>query len=114
LREFGRVLGQSGAVVTASPGPDHLLGLKAVLYATPTQHPTGDDDPSDAASAQAPHSESRCTTRLVVRGEDAANLLAMTPFVWKASGEARAKVAAGELETPVDFRIRVYRDVPPC
>jgi len=109
--EFARVLRPDGIVVVASPGPDHLAGLKALLYTDPRAHA---DRPHTAEEVDLPHAPAQRTR---VRFElmlddpsDAANLLQMTPYWWHATEEQQRAVAANpSLTTMVDVIVTTHR-----
>jgi 23S rRNA (guanine745-N1)-methyltransferase len=110
--EFERVLAPGGVVVTVTPGPDHLAGLKAALFATPETHPdTGPFEREGAATALVPTGP---TTRIryeidLPTPAAIADLVGMTPYAWYVDGATRGAVAAaGSLSTPVDFLVSAY------
>jgi 23S rRNA (guanine745-N1)-methyltransferase len=110
--EFERVLAPGGVVVTVTPGPDHLAGLKAALFATPEAHPeTGPFEREGAETALVPAAP---TVRLrydvtLPTAAAIADLLGMTPYAWYVDGATReAVVSAGSLSTPVDFLVSAY------
>ena len=119
LEEFSRVLKTGGALVVASPGPRHHEGLKNALYAAPKEATLDAGDASKmstplrndqfAAAGFVRETARRETTRETYAPIDAANLLAMTPFVWKAPREQQLKVATQPLTTDIDFLITTYR-----
>jgi 23S rRNA (guanine745-N1)-methyltransferase len=110
--EFERVLEPGGVVVTVTPGPEHLAGLKAALFATPEAHPdTGPFEREGAATALVPTGS---TTRIrydidLPTPAAIADLVGMTPYAWYVDGATREAVAAtGSLSTPVDFLVSAY------
>jgi 23S rRNA (guanine745-N1)-methyltransferase len=83
--EFARVLRPDGAVVVASPGPDHLRGLTDLIYANPAPH------------EQRPHTtgeSTRVSYDLTLNAADAVALLQMTPYWWKATAEQQTSVSS--------------------
>ena len=109
--EFRRVLRPGGAIVVARGGADHLYGLKKFIYtnARPQESPAW-------ASRHGPSSlehSVRCRTNETFEGAAAANLLAMTPFFWKATREQQTEIGTAgsgwRVETPVDFVLSTYR-----
>lgn len=110
--EFERVVAPGGRVLTVTPGPDHLAGLKARLFAVPEPHPdTGPFERDGAATALVPEGTVRVTGEVHLRGSEAvADLLNMTPYAWYVAPEVRsAVVSEGSLSTAVDFLVSTYR-----
>jgi 23S rRNA (guanine745-N1)-methyltransferase len=105
-----RVVRDDGALVTVTPGPDHLDALRAVLYATVQPHP-----PTPALMAGdtlfAPAGSTRIREAIVVdTPAQIMNLLAMTPYYWNISRETRARVEAlTRLEPTLDAYVSVFR-----
>jgi len=105
--ELGRVLRPGGSIVTASPGPDHLAGLRGVLYTAPQPHA---DRPHTAdAGESAPAQRERVRFELVLGADDARLLLQMTPYWWSATAEQQRRLDG--LSTTVD--VWVARHDPP-
>jgi 23S rRNA (guanine745-N1)-methyltransferase len=95
FEEFTRVLRPGGVTVVASPGPDHLVGLTELVYATPEPH------------EQRPHTEGpthRVQYDLRLEGPMLVSLLQMTPYWWKASPEQQH---AASVAPPTDIHIDV-------
>ena len=109
--EFHRVLRPGGAVVVASPGPDHLAGLKAMLYAEPRAHVERPHTTEDGDLPLAPERRDRVRFELTLDDPaDAANLLQMTPYWWHASEDQQRAVAAlPELTTVIDVLVTRHR-----
>lgn len=112
--EFERVVRAGGRVLTVTPGPDHLAGLKAKLFAEPEVHPETGPFERDGATTRLepePGRSRRVTADLHL--DDAAavdHLLHMTPYAWYVAPEVRAAVVSeGSLSTPIDFVISTYR-----
>jgi 23S rRNA (guanine745-N1)-methyltransferase len=105
-----RVVRQVGALVTVTPGPDHLDALRSIIYDNVQPHP-----PTPALMAGDTLFELSASTRIrypIVVGSSAQimNLLAMTPYYWNISRETRARVEAlSRLETTVDAYVTVFR-----
>ncbi len=100
--EFRRVLRSGGTIVTASPGPDHLAGLTALLYGAARVHedkPHTDPD----ATVDPPDAVTRVRYDLRLCGPDALTLLQMTPYWWRADAAQRAAIGeATDVSTVVD------------
>jgi 23S rRNA (guanine745-N1)-methyltransferase len=110
--EFERVLRPGGTLVTVTPGPDHLAGLKARLFAEPEVHPdTGPFEREGATTTLEPQGTERVRADLVLeRPGTVDDLLNMTPYAWYVGADVRAAVVAGgPLETPIDFLVSTYR-----
>ena len=112
VAEICRVLKPGGCIVTGSPGRDHLGSIKALVYATPQAFQErgviADDDLSrfrlDVQAAV------RVKEDLVLEGQDAQNLLQMTPYFWKASKDVQGRVAGlQQLRTTVDIIMTRYQ-----
>jgi 23S rRNA (guanine745-N1)-methyltransferase len=110
-RHFGelfRVLRAGGAVAVASPGPDHLAGLKALVYDEPRQHEvrahvSGEDGPP-------PERRERVRFDLVLDDPvDAVHLLQMTPYWWHTRPEQQAALGRQGLATVVDVWVTLHR-----
>uniref|UniRef100_A0A7S1SKK7 Methyltransferase domain-containing protein n=1 Tax=Tetraselmis chuii TaxID=63592 RepID=A0A7S1SKK7_9CHLO len=120
VTEFRRVLRPGGFVVAAGPGEEHLLGLKAVLYDRPVLYQPREFGSSTVGGAveashpdrpPRPEIEKRVLETLnLVSGEDAKNLLQMTPYWWKATEEQQRRIGdLTSLHTPIDVRICCHR-----
>ena len=105
-----RVLRPGGFLITATPGPDHLDALRAIIYPSVVPHtpvPTALAD--DQAFTLVQSTRARATAAVNSR-EDVMNLLAMTPYYWNISLETKARVEACErLEFTVDVSVNVFR-----
>lgn len=109
--EFARVLKPGGQLLQVDVGPDHLRELREIIYPTLK--------PKDGARAQAPEGFTdlpgetvRYSLSLDSR-EQIADLLIMTPHLYRASAEGRAKAAAlTALSVTVDVRLTRFRARP--
>jgi 23S rRNA (guanine745-N1)-methyltransferase len=107
-----RIVRDEGALITVTPGPDHLDGLRAVIYTTVTPHPhtpalmAGDTGFTQSASTRVRYPIAVDTAEQIM------NLLAMTPYYWNISEETKARIAAlARLELTVDAYVNVFRPV---
>lgn len=102
--EFSRVLKAGGVLLQVEAGPDHLRELREIIY--PTLKPERSNE-AGVPEGFAHHSSENVRYTLALKGaEEIADLLAMTPHLYRASVEGRARAAAlEELVTTVDVRI---------
>ena len=106
--EFARVMKPGGVLLTAEAGPDHLRELREIIY--PRLKPERTERPP--APAGFTHLDTE-TLRYRLELEGAApiaDLLAMTPHLYRASVEGRERAAALESLT-VTVEVRLSRFV---
>ncbi|MFI8415692.1 23S rRNA (guanine(745)-N(1))-methyltransferase [Serratia sp. NPDC078593] len=104
--ELARVVKPGGVVMTVSPGPRHLYQLKELIYQQAQQHAELDET---LPGFELEGSESLAYP-MSLPGEQAANLLQMTPFAWRATPEVQQRLRAQEnVFCEADFAIRVHR-----
>lgn len=106
--EFARVLKAGGQLLQVDAGPDHLRELREIIYPSLK--------PERSGELPAPLGFTRLATEtlrfhLTLTGaEQIADLLAMTPHLYRASAEGRARAAAlTELSLTVDVRLVAYK-----
>ena len=105
--EFARVLKPGGRLIQVDAGPDHLRELREIIY--PTLKPQRPADTSAPAGFSARPGETVRFTLALDSQEQIADLLAMTPHLYRASAEGRAKAAAlNKLSMTVDVRIASF------
>jgi 23S rRNA (guanine745-N1)-methyltransferase len=106
--EFARVLRPGGLLLQVDTGPDHLRELREIIY--PRIKPPRVDSGEAPAGFGGPEVE---TLRYDVRVEGAeaiADLLTMTPHLYRATAEGRARAAAlTGITLTVDVRLAGYR-----
>jgi len=105
-----RIVRDDGSLVTVTPGPDHLDGLRALLYTDVQPHPAMPT--LMAGDTRFEPVESRRVHDSIVVDSPAQimNLLAMTPYYWNISRDTRARVEAlTRLELTVDACVNVFR-----
>jgi len=97
--ELSRVLRPGGAIVTASPGPDHLATLRGLLY--DEAHPHEDRPHVTEDGFGSPAARERVRFALHLDAADSLLLLKMTPYWWSATPEQQASL--GPVDTTVDI-----------
>jgi len=109
--EFARVLRRGGELLQVDAGPEHLRELREVIYPTLK--------PERPAARQAPPGFEHLATdtlRFPIHVDGAApiaDLLAMTPHLYRATAEGRARAAAlSALTMSVDVRLARYQRLP--
>ncbi|OMQ24421.1 23S rRNA (guanine(745)-N(1))-methyltransferase [Serratia oryzae] len=104
--ELARVVKPGGVVVTVSPGPRHLYQLKQQVYQDVQLHAENDEQ---LAGFTCEIAESLAYP-MTLPGEQAANLLQMTPFAWRASVQVQQTLAENTaFACETDFALRLYR-----
>ena len=105
-----RVLRDDGALVTVTPGPDHLDALRALIYSAVKPHPA---TPALVAGDTLFAHRSSTRVRYPIALESPSeimNLLAMTPYYWHISRATRAAIEELQrLELTVDAYVNVFR-----
>ncbi|MGE5471630.1 MAG: putative RNA methyltransferase [Bacteroidota bacterium] len=102
--EFARVLKADGQLLLADAGPDHLRELREIIYPTLKPERSG-EVPLPAGFGDLGTESVRYGVDLV-GAEQIADLLAMTPHLYRASAEGRARAAAlTALRVTVDVRL---------
>ncbi len=108
--EFSRVLTETGCLVTVTPGPKHLNGLRRAIYPHAREHApsTITEEAKQFFSLSA---EARIDYPLELKSREAImDLLSMTPYFWNIDLKTKARVEALEaLALDVDVEIRVFR-----
>ncbi|MCU1383976.1 MAG: Ribosomal large subunit methyltransferase [Acidobacteria bacterium] len=105
-----RIVRDDGALVTVTPGPDHLDALRALIYTRVKPHPE-----TPALMAGDTLFEQTAATRVrypivVDTPPQIMNLLAMTPYYWNISEATRARIEAlSRLELTVDAYVSTFR-----
>ncbi|GAA5714897.1 23S rRNA (guanine(745)-N(1))-methyltransferase [Salmonella enterica] len=105
-QELARVVKPGGWVVTATPGPHHLMELKGLIY--------------DEVRLHAPYTEQldgftlqqsiRLAYHMELTAEAAVALLQMTPFAWRARPEVWEQLAASAgLSCQTDFNLHLWQ-----
>lgn len=105
--EFSRVLRHNGILAVMYAGPEHLMGLKKILYDQTKENDGRADLPTQLSLVE----EIRIRFDITVQGtQNLQNLFAMTPYYWKTSvSDAEKLNERQELTTPVDMIIAIYQ-----
>jgi len=105
--EFLRALRPDGILLVAYAGPDHLMGLKRVLYDTTKENEGRADLPKKMRLID----EIRVHYSICVETQaQIQNLFAMTPYYWRTSPSDSEKLKdLNRLETEVDMIFGVYQ-----
>ena len=102
--EFARVLKPGGQLVQVDAGADHLRELREIVYPTLKEKPAKELLAPDGFEILATETVRYPLT--LTGAEPIADLLAMTPHLYRASAEGRAKAAAlTALTLTVDVRL---------
>lgn len=104
--ELARVVIPGGIVITATPGPQHLMQIKSLIYQDVILHSAETESLPGFAEEQT----IQIGWPMSLKGKEAVALLQMTPFAWRARPavwEALAAETAFACET--DFVVRVWR-----
>ena len=106
--EFARVLAPEGQLVQIDAGPDHLRELREIIYPVlKAERAVEASQPKGFATLSC---ETLRYTALIDGPPQIADLLSMTPHLFRASAEGKARVAAlPSLSVTVDVRVARYR-----
>jgi 23S rRNA (guanine745-N1)-methyltransferase len=110
LTEFSRVLKQGGKLLMVDAGPKHLIELRELIY--PMIKPQKPVAANALLGFVLTHAENLSFTITLNGTQQIADLLAMTPHLYRASAEGLAKASAlTKLTTTVDVRLNVFEKV---
>lgn len=100
--ELKRVVKPGGIVITAAPGPRHLMELKGLIYREIQLHAP---DAGEIEGFSVVGQQSLGYT-MTLTGAEAVALLQMTPFAWRAKPEVWATLAAkAQFTCQTDFTL---------
>ena len=106
--EFARVLEPEGQLLQVDAGPQHLRELREIIY--PTLKPERAGHESDPPGFKRMASDALSYSLELPNAEQIADLLAMTPHLFRASTEGLAKLKAlNRLSVTVDVRLTRFR-----
>jgi len=109
--EFARVLKPGGLLLQVDSGPEHLRELREVIY--PTLKPERDNAPPVPPGFVAKHLGALRFPVALTTPDAIADLLLMTPHLFRASAAGKAKAAALQtLELTVDVRLHSLERLP--
>ncbi|MFV0575688.1 MAG: 23S rRNA (guanine(745)-N(1))-methyltransferase [Vibrio sp.] len=104
--ELNRVLTDQGVIITVTPAARHLYQLREQVYQDVRLH----DEAAENIAGFELVEEEKLHYDMVMNGEQALDLLQMTPFAWKASVEMKEELkSASEFKCEADFMVRVYQ-----
>jgi len=106
-QEFTRVLAPGGYLLTVTPAQKHLQQLKQLIYATANEH---DESKSPINELTLVSQEKLSYTMEFKHSDDVLNLLAMTPFIFKAKAEHLEQLKSlDHFSCQADFILRLYQ-----
>jgi len=106
LQEIHRILKDNGSFLFVTPGKDHLMELKELLYDVPYENVTEDLN-TDLTLEK---TETIRNTFTVTDNETLMNLFSMTPYAHRTPKEGIEKLKeTNSLTITAEFIIRLYR-----
>jgi 23S rRNA (guanine745-N1)-methyltransferase len=105
--ELARVLQPTGELLIVRPGPDHLAGLKQILFEQSRPHP----GETEAVRGFEPIATARLSYDIQLADPGTIEaLLGMTPYYWTSGRSGRERlIGVDRLATCVDFSLTRYR-----
>jgi 23S rRNA (guanine745-N1)-methyltransferase len=108
-KEFSRVLNTNGYLLTVTPAENHLYELKQLIYRDAKQH---DTSKTPIKSLTLISKQRINYTMNFTQSDDLINLLAMTPFAFKANVQLIEELKAqSSFNCQADFLIRLYQKI---
>jgi 23S rRNA (guanine745-N1)-methyltransferase len=105
--EFSRVLKTQGYLLTVTPAENHLFELKSLLYKQANKHDVSKSRVSQLILVEEKNINYQMNFN---NGNDLINLLSMTPFAFRATGELLEELKAKtSFNCQADFMIRLYQ-----
>lgn len=106
--EFARVLHDGGLVIQLDPGPEHLRELREIIY--PSLKPARDNNRGVPPGFDQVSTESVSYIADIQGSGLVQDLLTMTPHLYRASAEGRARAAAlTSLSVTIDVELAALR-----
>ncbi len=107
--EFHRILKPNGYLITVSPSPMHLFGLKEKIYDTPYKNPPSTFQPMLLEKTKEFNVNSSMTLE---SNEEIIDLFTMTPYCYNTGKSGREKLEFLEsLTTDIGFVFGMYRKI---
>ncbi len=104
--ELNRCVRSGGIVVTVTPAARHLYEFKQHIYQDVRLHEEQPEQIENFTLAD----EEKVNYMMTLSGEEAFDLLQMTPFAWRASEAYKQELKdAVNVQCEADFMIRVYK-----
>ncbi|CBG88615.1 23S rRNA (guanine(745)-N(1))-methyltransferase [Citrobacter rodentium] len=104
--ELARVIKPGGVVITATPGPRHLLELKGLIYDEVRLHATGNEQLEGFTLQE----QLSIAYPMRLSGAEAVALLQMTPFAWRAKPQVWEQLAERErFDCQTDFHLHIWQ-----
>lgn len=104
--ELQRVTTENGCVITVTPAARHLYQLRELVYQDVRLH---DETPEEIEGFELIQADKLHYT-MTMSGEQADDLLQMTPFAWKATEAMRKQLkSTPQFQCEADFMLRVYK-----
>lgn len=107
--EFARVLSENGVLITVSPSPRHLFGMKEIVYDTPYENPVSTFSPALFASSE----EHIFTSEMTLDSSEAIlDLFTMTPYCYNTGKDGLERIrSVKKLTTEIGFVFGVYKKI---
>ena len=104
--ELARVVRTGGWVITATPGPRHLMELKGLIYDEVRLH----EQNTEALEGFTLRHQQQLAYPMRLKGSEAEALLQMTPFAWRAKPPVRETLRQQALfSCQTDFMIHCWQ-----
>ncbi len=104
--EFERVVKKGGIIISATPGKEHLYGLKEILYEKPYYN---DEEVNNICGFEIKQKIHIKYNINLLKTQDIKNLLTMTPYFWRTEQDKIKKIdEISDLNTCVHFIITIY------
>lgn len=104
--EFARILTDGGRLISASPGREHLFGLKEVLYDEPYEN---DEVVPEYKKLKLIEQKRVTDTITLTSNEDIYSLFKMTPYYYHTNKKHKEKLdGIQSLTTKLDFILNIY------